>query len=341
MIQTSTRRSAATTPRAPTASATPNEANRRSAPPWPPARLFPTLVAALVVLGLAQPAQAFVCSRVVDSSGAETGPSLSWATRAVGFALAAEGTADLAGTEEYDVFRSSFEVWEQLDLAPGAVCASPAAVTDVAFHEGTAPSAVDRVGYDFLAPDDNENLLIFRDSEWPHAGQGGVIIALTTTTYNAVTGEILDADIEFNSAGFQFTSTLTGAKTDLMNTAVHEIGHLLGLGHSSVSDSTMFARADLGETEKRDLACDDRAAILLKYPASASNGYCDPPTAACGNCAPPGELKYTTKIRDKDPSADGDSGCTATTPALMSSVLALAGLGVRATRRRKDRCVAT
>lgn len=318
--------------------------NRLHTPPWPRPSALPTLLAGLVVFGLAQPAQAFVCSRVVDSSGAETGPSLSWATRAVGFALAAAGTADLAGTEEYDVFRSSFEVWEQLDLAPGAVCASPSATTDVAFHEGTSPSAVDRVGYDFLAPDDNENLMVFRDSEWPHAGQGGVIIALTTTTYNAVTGEILDADIEFNSAGFQFTSTLAGAKTDLMNTAVHEIGHLLGLGHSSVSDSTMFARADLGETEKRDLDCDDRAGILLKYPASAANGYCDPPTAACGNCAPPGELTYTTKIRDKDPSADGESGCDATPTSLVSSLLALAGLRVRANRRRqiaKSACAST
>lgn len=291
------------------------------------------LSAALTIFA-APPAHAFVCSRVIDSSGAESGPSLSWYTRAVGFALAVDGTSDLPGTEEYDVFRSSFEVWENLELAPGLTCASPGAKTDLAFHEATAPSSVDRVGYDFLSPDDNENLLIFRDDEWPHPGQGGVIIALTTTTYNAVTGEILDADIEFNSAGFQFTSTLAGASTDLMNTAVHEIGHVLGLGHSSVSDSTMFARADLGETEKRDLACDDRAAMLLKYPASASNGYCAPPTAACGNCAPPDELEYTTKIRDKDAAADGDEGCSATPTTLGAVLLALAALRLGTRRRR-------
>jgi hypothetical protein len=189
------------------------------------------LLAGAALIVASSPVRAFVCSRAVDTDGNDTGPSLTWATRDLSFALHENGTEDVAALDELEVLRNSFQVWENVQE-----CAAPGRTSDITFHERELTN-LDLIGFDFLHPERNANVLIFRDDAWPHAGQGSLIIALTTTTYSAQTGEILDADIEFNSAGFEFTIGDTGVVTDLMNTAVHEIGHILGLGHSPVSDS--------------------------------------------------------------------------------------------------------
>lgn len=52
--------------------------------------------------------------------------------------------------------------------------------------------------------------------------------------------------------------------TNLMGVAVHEFGHSLGLGHSSVEDAIMFPWYQ-GMQKTRDLPEDDRLAIQQIY----------------------------------------------------------------------------
>ena len=151
-----------------------------------------------------------------------------WFSRTIDFTLFAAGTSDIAGADELQVLRDAFATWAAVDTGSD-VCDVGLGV-DLTFVE-TPLSNVDRVGYDFLHPELSENLLVFRDSGWDSAENN--VIALTTTTYDAVSGEILDADIEFNSTVFDFTITDTSVGMDLKNTAVHEIGHFLGLAHTS------------------------------------------------------------------------------------------------------------
>jgi MYXO-CTERM domain-containing protein len=56
-----------------------------------------------------------------------------------------------------------------------------------------------------------------------------------------------------------------GHEHDLESTLTHELGHLLGLGHSTEPDATMFATGTECETLKRDLSPDDEAGLDHLY----------------------------------------------------------------------------
>ena len=267
---------------------------------------FVAWVLPLTWIGATSTAEAFLCARVPDADGEETGPGLAWETREVPFTLYAAGTNDLAGAEEFDILRLSFARWGPTTDLDGAIigqpvqeCALPQRFSDISFVEAPTTSNRDRVGYDYLHPEQNENLLIFRDDHWPHPAQVRLVVALTTTTFTAL-GEIFDADIEFNSRQVVFTGGDDFVQTDLMNTAVHEIGHFLGFAHSSIRDSTMYDSANLGEVMKRDLHCDDRDALVFRYPEGEGIGSCDPEVEVCGGCAPAGELTQIPTVIASD-----------------------------------------
>ena len=134
----------------------------------------------------------------------------------------------------------------------------------------------DDTGYNQdIAHEDNINLVTWRDDSWPHPGYNAV--ALTTVTYRPSSGEILSADIEFNTAEYPFTDTEdeSGAQIDFRNTLTHEAGHFLGLDHSPNSSATMFATAPLGEVQKRELHQADISGLCHIYPTGESYDIAD------------------------------------------------------------------
>lgn len=269
-------------------------------------RLFMLLAVVLAPLD----AWAFFCTRV----GQEAGPSLSWSSRQVSYRFFGDGTEDLPGEREFDAVREGFAVWEDLVTNPADPCVPANAETDFDWVEDPARSTTDRIGFNYIDQSDNENLVIFRDDEWPYPGQTSTVIALSTVTFNSVTGAILDADIEYNSANFTFTDTDTTNQNDLLNTSVHEIGHSMGIAHNPlVSSASMFLTAPPGEVQKRDLSSDDCAAMAFKYPANAPNGYCDTLNASCGFCAPPEVVPQAVTVTQT--ASGGDvGGCAAAFP---------------------------
>jgi len=132
---------------------------------------------------------------------------------------------------------------------------------------------------------------------WDYAAGIDGTIALTGLTYDAVTGEILDSDMEFDATStgtgeflHRFTvgtgPTCTSATsttesgcvaTDIQNVATHEFGHFIGLGHTTVADSTMNASTVPGELSKRTLGADDQAGVCNIYPKGAQANWCIPP----------------------------------------------------------------
>lgn len=73
----------------------------------------------------------------------------------------------------------------------------------------------------------------------------------------------LDGAENWVVSGDVTTSTLSTA-VDLESVAVHEIGHLLGLGHSSVEEAIMYPTIT-SRTRKVDLASDDIQGIQELY----------------------------------------------------------------------------
>jgi hypothetical protein len=275
---------------------------RLSAWRWPWA---PTLVRAacfLAALHGVRPAAAYVCATTGGG-----GPSLAWPTRNIPYSFYQNGTAKLDNGRAFNAVRAGFQAWQTLNVRPNLNC--PSSPTNMTFNEqGT--TAQNFIGYNFLAPEINTNLVMFRDTAWPYTtGAGGDAMARTTVTYNNITGTILDADIEINTANFTFTTTDTGVQTDLAEVMTHEVGHFLGFGHSIDTTAVMAPIPKVADLARRLLACDDVAIMGFRYPASSSQvGYCYPATALCGYCAQPGVPQFTPKLKLRA-TDDGRGGC--------------------------------
>jgi hypothetical protein len=284
------------------------------------------LITAGLVSAWATSAHAFQCSRA-EVDGRRVGPSLSWFTRELSFTFFAAGTRTIADDQERDVVRAAFQTWEGV-----TTCGAPTRTADVSFTE-VPPSVVDRIGYDFDVPEQTENLIIFRDDGWPLVDKPQTL-ALTTVTYSRQTGEILDADIEFNTSEFVFTVGDTSIENDLLNTAVHEVGHFVGVGHTTLVAATMYGESSAGETLKRDLDCDDRQAVAFKYPVGESNGYCGLTEPGCGECVGPEPLRDVPNVTPVSFDDGMTPGCATAPPLLLATLTALVGiLRVRTTNR--------
>ncbi len=67
------------------------------------------------------------------------------------------------------------------------------------------------------------------------------VLAATSFILAAGTGEIVEADIFFNTR-FVWSAAAAGesGKVDVESIAVHEVGHLLGLGHSAIGETELL-----------------------------------------------------------------------------------------------------
>jgi len=160
----------------------------------------------------------------------------------------------------------------------------------------------------------NQNVIVFRDSGWPHKtaeqirlNQASPTVALTTVSFNRDTGEILDADIELNTADHKITVTETPGTGvfDLESVLTHEGGHFIGLAHSPDATSVMYFQDEGGSAKHRALAADDASAVCTVYPPAgprpvdtsvSASGF-----AAAGGC-------------DATPRGGLSSICAANTP---------------------------
>ena len=137
-------------------------------------------------------------------------------------------------------------------------------------------------GLTSVEPFEDDNLSVIGFQNHPELDR---VLGATSFVFDDTTGEIVEADIFFNSA-FDWSTASGGDanRFDVESIALHEIGHFLGLGHSAIgetelrpeggrrvlgSGAVMFPIAiGRGSIADRVLQPDDIAGVSDLYPAA-------------------------------------------------------------------------
>jgi hypothetical protein len=195
----------------------------------------------------------------------ESAVGVHWARRCVQYKVNVRGSKDIPTGANgkisdalLNTIRDSFDAWTRVDCSNFRMEFVGLTEADVASFDKEGGIA------------GNENILTWLD-DWPYDRDA---YALTSVTFDSRNGRIQDADIEMNDDIFQFTIGDEQVLVDVQNTLVHEIGHFLGLDHSSDADATMYFSAREGETKKRTLAQDDIDGICTIYPDGSGELSC-------------------------------------------------------------------
>jgi hypothetical protein len=162
---------------------------------------------------------------------------------------------------------------------------------------------------------DTKNVIVFRQDTWcrqptPVDDAGtpqpdcypSSALAVTSIFKNSKTGEILDADIEFNAVDYSWGDLVgqpvlaNSTTADFQNALTHELGHVLGLDHNcftandkqarlndntgapevdcygnptlpdAILNATMYPSVVLTDTQRRTLSLDDEQGLCDVYP---------------------------------------------------------------------------
>ncbi|MBL6976111.1 MAG: matrixin family metalloprotease [Deltaproteobacteria bacterium] len=112
---------------------------------------------------------------------------------------------------------------------------------------------------------DGMNTLYFVSEDWPFRDMA----AGATTWLPTEPGEPMEVDLSLNAADFQWVpgggDALQTDTLDPVSVITHELGHWLGLAHSTDGFATMF-QASLPLAMQASLAGDDKAGLCSLYP---------------------------------------------------------------------------
>jgi hypothetical protein len=184
---------------------------------------------------------------------------LRWPASPVRWYASSQGSGDVSAAQFQAAVARAFDTWQKV----------PTATVAFTFAEFTS-----------AAPFNEDGVSVLGFADAPDMDR---ILAATTFVTDAVTGELIESDIFFNTI-FPWSTSDAGAagRFDLQSVATHEIGHFVGLGHSALgetelrptggrrviaSGAVMFPVAfGAGITADRRLQPDDVAGVSDIYP---------------------------------------------------------------------------
>jgi hypothetical protein len=163
-----------------------------------------------------------------------------WPTPSLTFAFE-DGTNDIAGSSEFQAVRNA--------------CATWASAGPVTFVETSATEDPD-ITVDWRPATDPDRSMV-----------GGVLAHADFPPGCAVVTNTLPKPVHFDDSEHQWVIGAVAGGFDVQTVALHELGHILGLNHSSVAGSVMFPTV-AWNTTNRVLTADDLGGIQQLYPAA-------------------------------------------------------------------------
>jgi hypothetical protein len=244
-----------------------------------------TALACAALLALASSAQAYCRARTCKNTSSyrcETegiciveGKELYRASSCTSYAVEQTGSTDHSiGAAEFDgLIEDAFERWLSADCGGGE---TPS--LDVV---SLGAVACDDKGYN--TDSGNVSVFVFRN-EWGLESRDAY--ALTTSYYEKTTGEIYDVDVEINATLPEFVIEDPSLGIDLPSILTHEVGHFLGLAHSTEPGAVMRENYTPGVDNLRILTDDDISGICAVYPPArkTSTDRCAPRHGFARNC---------------------------------------------------------
>jgi MYXO-CTERM domain-containing protein len=276
-----------------------------------------SLLTVATSVALASPAHGYVRSRV------DGGIPKYWQTSCVPLAIYLNTFSDMTRDEVAKSVAAAAHAWSPTEVTCADGVSHPfIEIVPSMMPDGAAPPTP---AYD------GRNTMLFYTPQRPYpppevSGISFSVVALTSTWARA-DGHIVDADVRVNAVDNVFTNIDPGyvsandqSPKDLQNALTHELGHLIGLGHScwspfsdfdqpiddqgvgvpycdsapeDVRQTVMFAMIDGNlETTKRHLSPDDIRAVCEIYPPEQDPHACalDMPNDGCGCSAADGAV---------------------------------------------------
>lgn len=217
-----------------------------------------TMVAMVTVLFVTE-TSGYVTSKVLSPEVGIT--SQKWAAFPITWRMNPVVGGNVTGTREQgEVIRESFQSWSAIPTA------------SITFVEGspTSPSV--------LPAFDQVNLVTSNVTPSIYgSGALGLTLVYSFETGGGFdefgrpiqfAGQIVEADIMLNpQEAFTTNTTLVPDRTDLQSVMTHEIGHLLGMDHTTLISSTMFPSLGQGFNYPKVISTDDAAGVSTIYPA--------------------------------------------------------------------------
>lgn len=174
------------------------------------------------------------------------------ANRRILYEIADAGCADAplftGPVNEFEAIQNSFSKWREIRESD----------LDFQFNGATTNAVTDA--------NDSRNIV-----RWVNSGISTGVFAVTITTFDTLTAEIVDADLELNDRDFTWdTLGPTGTqgvigRAMIESVVTHEIGHMVGLDHAANAGGAMFFASSPGMIDQTVLEADDRALIRADY----------------------------------------------------------------------------
>lgn len=172
---------------------------------------------------------------------------LKWNTGegAVGITLNTKGSADVPVASVETAVQQAVNAWQNV---PGKSLQIQ--------YRGKSATAVQNSS-------DRINSVQWFESSWAYSSD---FIAITKFSYYLQDPPyIVDADILMNGKNYKWstTATVNGPTMDVQQILIHELGHLIGLAHTSVYNAQMYPYAS--EKVSRSLNLDDKTGTQYLY----------------------------------------------------------------------------